>query len=62
MVALLERVGMTAAMVTALSDAKVGNAGIVESIDLPESVSNYLAHLGFPSRHRRRGPAPRARR
>ena len=34
-------------MVTALSDAKVGNAGIVESIDLPESVSNYLAHLGF---------------
>ena len=33
--------------VTALSDAKVGNAGIVESIDLPEEVSNYLAHLGF---------------
>ena len=33
--------------VTALSDAKVGNTGIVESIDLPEEVSNYLAHLGF---------------
>jgi ferrous iron transport protein A len=33
--------------VTALSDAKVGNAGVVESIDLPEEVSNYLAHLGF---------------
>ncbi len=33
--------------VTALSDAKVGNTGIVESIDLAEEVSNYLAHLGF---------------
>ena len=33
--------------VTALSDAKVGNAGIVESVDLPEEVSHYLAHLGF---------------
>ena len=33
--------------VTALSDAKVGNTGIVESIDLPEEVGNYLAHLGF---------------
>ena len=34
-------------VVTALSDAKVGNAGIVESVDLPEEVSHYLAHLGF---------------
>ena len=33
--------------VTALSDAKVGNTGIVESIDLPEEVGHYLAHLGF---------------
>ncbi len=33
--------------VTALSDAKVGNTGIVERIDLSEEVSNYLAHLGF---------------
>ena len=33
--------------VTALSDAKVGNTGIVESINLPEEVGNYLAHLGF---------------
>jgi Fe2+ transport system protein FeoA len=33
--------------VTALSDAKVGNTGVVESIDLSEEVSNYLAHLGF---------------
>lgn len=33
--------------VTALSDAKVGNVGIVESVDLPEEVSHHLAHLGF---------------
>jgi ferrous iron transport protein A len=38
---------MTETKVTALSDAKVGNTGIVDSIDLPEEVSNYLAHLGF---------------
>lgn len=31
----------------ALSDAKVGNSGIVDSIDLPEEVSDHLAHLGF---------------
>ena len=47
--------------VTALSDAKVGNTGIVESINLPEEVSNYLAHLGFlPGTHvevLRRAPA-----
>jgi Fe2+ transport system protein FeoA len=47
--------------VTALSDAKVGNTGIVESIDLAEEVSNYLAHLGFlPGTHvevLRRAPA-----
>jgi Fe2+ transport system protein FeoA len=35
-----------------LSDAKIGNTGIVESIDLPEGVSDYLAHLGFlPGTH-----------
>lgn len=33
--------------VTALSNAKVGSAGVVESIDLPEEVSHHLAHLGF---------------
>ena len=33
--------------VTALSNAKVGSAGIVERIDLPEEVSHHLAHLGF---------------
>ena len=32
---------------TALSDAKVGNSGIVDSIDLPTEVSDHLAHLGF---------------
>jgi ferrous iron transport protein A len=47
--------------VTALSDARVGNTGIVERIDLPEEVGNYLAHLGFlPGTHvevLRRAPA-----
>ena len=33
--------------VISLSDAQVGSAGVVEQIDLPEEVSNYLAHLGF---------------
>lgn len=37
----------TAIAVTALSEARVGDAGVVERIDLPEEVSNYLAHLGF---------------
>jgi Fe2+ transport system protein FeoA len=31
----------------ALSDAKVGSAGVLERIDLPDEVSHYLAHLGF---------------
>jgi ferrous iron transport protein A len=38
---------MSETKVTALSDAMVGNAGVLQSIDLPESVCNYLAHLGF---------------
>ena len=33
--------------VTALSNAKVGSTGVVESIDLPDEVSHHLAHLGF---------------
>ena len=33
--------------VTALSNAKVGSAGVVEYVDLPEEVSHHLAHLGF---------------
>jgi ferrous iron transport protein A len=32
---------------TALSDARVGSAGVVERVDLPDNVSHYLAHLGF---------------
>jgi Fe2+ transport system protein FeoA len=38
---------MNETMITALSEAKVGNTGVVQSIDLPDEVSNYLAHLGF---------------
>ena len=30
-----------------LSEARVGQSGIVESIDLAEDVSHHLAHLGF---------------
>jgi ferrous iron transport protein A len=33
--------------VIALSDAKVGSTGTLQSIDLTDEVSNYLAHLGF---------------
>jgi ferrous iron transport protein A len=38
---------MNETMITALSEAKVGDTGVVQSIDLPDEVSNYLAHLGF---------------
>lgn len=31
----------------ALSNAKVGTSGVVDSVDLPDEVSHYLAHLGF---------------
>jgi ferrous iron transport protein A len=52
---------MSDTQVTPLSDAKVGNTGIVERIDLPEEVGNYLTHLGFlPGTHvevLRRAPA-----
>lgn len=30
-----------------LSELKVGETGVVETLDLPESVQNYLMHLGF---------------
>jgi ferrous iron transport protein A len=47
--------------ITALSDAKVGSAGVVDRVDLPEEVSHHLAHLGFlPGTHvqvLRRAPA-----
>lgn len=38
---------MAETTITALSDAQVGNAGVLESINLPDDVCNYLAHLGF---------------
>lgn len=31
----------------ALSEARVGQSGIVERIELAEDVSHHLAHLGF---------------
>ena len=32
---------------TALSEMKVGGSGVLERVDLPEEVSDHLAHLGF---------------
>ncbi len=32
---------------TSLSEVKVGGSGVLEHLDLPEDVSNHLAHLGF---------------
>lgn len=34
-------------LVSVLSELKVGKTGVVEALDLPESVQNYLMHLGF---------------
>lgn len=31
----------------ALSEARVGQSGVVERIDLAEEISHHLAHLGF---------------
>ena len=33
--------------VSTLSEVKVGGSGVLESLDLPEDISNHLAHLGF---------------
>ncbi len=33
--------------VSVLSDLNVGKRGILESLDLPESVQNHLMHMGF---------------
>jgi Fe2+ transport system protein FeoA len=33
--------------VIALSEARVGQSGVVERIELAEDVSHHLAHLGF---------------
>ena len=46
---------------SALSDLKVGESGILEALDLPDSVQNHLMHMGFvpdaPVTALRRAPA-----
>ncbi len=32
---------------TALSDVRVGDSGVLEKLELPEEISDHLAHLGF---------------
>ena len=32
---------------TALSDMQVGRSGVLERVELPEEISDHLAHLGF---------------
>lgn len=32
---------------SALSDLRVGESGIVTALDLPDSVQNHLMHMGF---------------
>lgn len=32
---------------TVLSEVQVGGSGILERLDLPEDISDHLAHLGF---------------
>jgi Fe2+ transport system protein FeoA len=34
-------------LVSVLSELKVGESGILVSLDLPESVQNHLMHMGF---------------
>jgi Fe2+ transport system protein FeoA len=36
-----------AKLVSALSELNVGQRGILEALDLPESVQNHLMHMGF---------------
>jgi ferrous iron transport protein A len=36
-----------AKQVSALSELKVGERGILESLELPENVQNHLMHMGF---------------
>ena len=45
--------------VSALSELKVGERGILESLALPESVQNHLMHMGFVPDSLRPRPAPR---
>ena len=44
---LLRRQPMGARQVSALSDLKVGDRGILVTLDLPETVQNHLMHMGF---------------
>ena len=32
---------------TALSEVRVGGSGVLERLELPEEISDHLAHLGF---------------
>ncbi len=32
---------------TVLSEVRVGGSGVLERLDLPEDISDHLAHLGF---------------
>ncbi len=32
---------------TALSEVRVGGSGVLEALDLPDEISDHLAHLGF---------------
>lgn len=34
-------------LVSVLSELKIGETGVVEALDLPESVQNHLMHMGF---------------
>lgn len=48
-------------LVSVLSELKVGETGVVQTLDLPESVQNHLMHMGFVPEARvtalRRAPA-----
>ena len=44
---LLRRQHVGARQVSALSDLKVGDRGILVTLDLPETVQNHLMHMGF---------------
>jgi Fe2+ transport system protein FeoA len=34
-------------LLTVLSELKVGESGVLQALDLPESVQNHLMHMGF---------------
>jgi ferrous iron transport protein A len=38
---------MGARHLTVLSELNVGECGVVEALDLPDSVQNHLMHMGF---------------